>query len=151
MYKRVCKVCSVEFGTNHPRYICCSKECGKIHKVNLRYERENGNWTAYFKSLLSKKKEATITPLSLVKLLQEQEYKCALSGVELSCTKVRGIPIKTNASIDRINPKGEYNIDNVQLVCRAVNSFRGDMEIDDFINWCNKVTIYAIHKQEKTL
>ena len=67
----------------------------------------------------------------------------------MTCTKVIGDSktIWTNASIDRIIPEKGYNVDNVQLVCRAVNSFRNNMEVNDFINWCNRVAKHAIQKQ----
>lgn len=151
MYKRVCTVCGSKFNTNHPNYLCCSKECGKIHKVNMRYERENGNWEYYFKALLSKKIESDLTIEDLFNLLEKQNYKCALTGAPLTCERARGEVSKTNASIDRIIAGGEYNIHNIQLVCRAVNSFRGTTELDDFINWCKKVTEHAIRKQKEAI
>ena len=75
-------------------------------------------------------------------MLDNQDGKCALSGAKLTCTKIRGEVSKTNASIDRVNAGGEYNVDNVQLVCRAVNSFRNNLTVADFINWCKKVAKY---------
>lgn len=146
MYLRKCTVCSTHFKTNHPNYLCCSKECGKIHKVNTRYARENNDWDYYFKHLLSKKTDSSLTVAQLIGKIAEQNYKCALSGIELTCIRDRGNTILTNASIDRINAGKEYNYDNIQIVCRAINSFRGDMEINEFINWCNKVTTYALRK-----
>ena len=41
---------------------------------------------------------------------------------------------------------GEYNIENVQLVCRAVNSFRHNLTVADFIKWCKKVARNALQK-----
>lgn len=151
MYQRECLICSKEFETYHPNYLCCSKECGKIHKVNTRYARENNDWNYYFKHLLSKKTDSSLTVTQLIGKIAEQDYKCALSGIELTCVRERGKVVLTNASIDRINAGKEYNYDNIQIVCRAINSFRGDMEVDEFINWCNKVTLYALRKQKKTL
>jgi hypothetical protein len=80
-------------------------------------------------------------------LLEEQGYKCALTGVELTCILEKGTVCKTNASIDRIDPKGPYTKDNVQLVCAAINKLRVDMSVDDFINWCKKVSDHALRKQ----
>ena len=145
MYQISCKICNKEFETVHPKYMCCSAQCGKINKVLTRYVKESGEWNLYFKHLLSKK-QGSLTPLDLIKMLDTQNNKCALSGVELTCTKVRGEVSKTNASIDRINAGGEYNVDNVQLVCRAVNSFRHNLTVSDFINWCKKVAKNAIQK-----
>ena len=150
MYKINCAVCAKEFETVHPRYVCCCAECGRTHKVNMRYKRESGNWELYFKHLLSKK-ESDVTPKQLVELLNKQDSRCALSGTKLTWEKVRGKYVKTNASIDRIIAGEEYNIDNIQLVCRAVNSFRHDLTIKEFIQWCKKVAKNGIYKKPKTL
>lgn len=36
-------------------------------------------------------------------------------------------------------PRGPYTIDNIQLVCRAVNSWRSDMPLELFIKVCKAV------------
>jgi len=150
MYTRKCKVCRTKFETLHSLYLCCSPECTRINKVNRRYERENGDWTAYFKHLLSKKEKTDLTPRKLINVLKQQGYQCALTGMPLTCERERGVTSKTNASIDRIFAGGVYNRRNIQLVCRAVNSFRGDMTVNEFINWSKKVTYHAIRQQRKT-
>ena len=151
MYKRNCKICNKSFETHHSKYLCCSEKCTKINKVNRRYERENNDWQAYFKHLLSKKKGSSLTVEQLIYKIAEQDYKCALSGVELTCYHVRGKVVPTNASLDRINPGKEYNYDNVQIVCRATNNFRSDSSVDEYIDWCIKVAFHAIRKEKKTL
>lgn len=75
--------------------------------------------------------------------------KCTLSGVELTCTLIKGIKVKTNASIDRIIAGGSYSIDNIQLVCSALNSWRADTELPEFIDWCKKVAQYSQEKEGK--
>ena len=151
MYKVNCIVCGKGFVTHHPKYLCCSAQCGKIHKINTRYKRESGNWRLYFRHLLSKKKGSSLTVKELLTLLDKQNGKCALSGTKLTCKKVKGMNIKTNASIDRIIAGGEYNIGNVQLVCRALNSFRHDLTVREFIRWCKKVAKNGIYKKSQTL
>jgi predicted nucleic acid-binding Zn ribbon protein len=56
-----CYVCGTKFETNHPNYITCSYKCQSINKVLRRYERTNNDWSAYFKSLLSKKRNSDLT------------------------------------------------------------------------------------------
>jgi hypothetical protein len=148
MYKVNCIVCNKEFKTFHPNYLCCSAECGKTNKMNKKYLRLSGDWVLYFNHLLSKK-DTDVTGKDLVELLKKQKGKCALTGETLTCKKVKGEYIKTNASIDRIIAGEGYNIENIQLVCRAVNSFRHDLTISQFINWCKKVANYA--SKEKKL
>ena len=146
MYKKAkaCIICGNKFYSAHPNYLTCSKECCDINKVNKRYQRTNNDWKAYFKHLLSKKLESSLTPDQLIHMIADQNYRCALSGVELTCIHIRGKVIQTNASIDRSDAGKEYNYNNIQIVCRAVNSFRGDMTINEFINWCTKVANNAI-------
>lgn len=71
--------------------------------------------------------------------LEKQNYKCALSGVELTCTLERGVVTLTNASIDRIQAGGPYTADNIQMVCKALNSWRADTAVPDFVKWCRAV------------
>ena len=46
---------------------------------------------------------------------------------------------RSNASIDRIDAGGEYKVENIQLVCSVVNSFRRDMSVEEYVDWCKKV------------
>lgn len=150
-YKYICTVCKKKgVALTHNRRFC-SSQCKNIIKTQKRYEREDNDWYKYFRHLLSKKQNTTLTTEQLIGKIAEQDYKCALSGVELTCVRKRGNIIQTNASIDRINAGKEYNYENIQIVCRAVNSFRGNMSIEEFINWCNKVTDHAIQEQTQTI
>ena len=150
-YKYQCVVCGKsKLAYTHNKKFC-SNQCKNIVKTNKRYEREDNDWYKYFRHLLSKKKESDLTVAQLIGKIAEQDYKCALSGVELTCVRERGNIIQTNASIDRINAGKEYNYENIQIVCRAVNSFRGNMSVEEFINWCNKVIDHAIQEQTQTL
>lgn len=153
IYKKICLNCGKPYESKYIVQRHCSRACAHINKTILRYLRESGNWDLYFKQLLTRGKKATsdLTPEILVELLRKQNYECALSGEPMTCIKKRGEVIRTNASIDRIDPKGEYNINNIQLVCTAVNSFRTDLSVEEFINWCKKVANYGIYKESKTL
>ncbi len=115
-----------------------------INKVNQRYKRENGDWYAYFKHLLSKKKDTNLTPEKLIRKLKKQKYLCALSGVKMTCSRIRGQINLTNASIDRIKAGGAYTTRNIQLVCRAINSFRGTTPLPEYLEWCKKVTRHKV-------
>ena len=154
MYSRTCITCNTKFETDRSNKTYCSIRCKKISYRKRVYERKDGDWEWYFKGLLNNREDRKkLTPDLLVKLLENQNYKCALSGVKMTCKRIQGKTnyILTNASIDRINPGKEYNYDNIQIVCRAINSFRGNMSINEFINWCNKVTEHAVRKQKKTI
>lgn len=53
----------------------------------------------------------------LLQLLDRQQYRCAISGLQLVCetNHIRSV------SIDRIKTSGGYTEDNVQLVCLCMN------------------------------
>lgn len=70
-----------------------------------------------------------------------QGGKCALSGARMTYEAHDGLDKNWTAiSIDRINSSRNYTIDNVQLVCVAVNIMKNEMPQGDFVTWCAKVT-----------
>jgi len=152
--RHYCKECNKMFYTTRKDSVYCKDQCKKIAKKRREYIRNEGNWEWYFNGLLHGNKERSeLTTQTLIKILKKQNYKCALSNVKMTCIKrYKDSEIQwTNASIDRIIAGGEYNIDNIQLVCRAVNSFRNAVPLPEFIDWCKKVTYNAIRKQKETI
>lgn len=145
--EKECVVCGTSFKPRSGVHKFCSPECkGKwkyitgVVTTESQYESITGNWKRYFSRLCCRSQKRTdLTVDSLLKILEEQEGCCALSGIELTCTLKRGIKFKTNASIDRIEAGGPYIKENVQLVCSALNSFRRDTSVEEFIWWCRKV------------
>lgn len=142
----ICKECNISFiGTKKNKF--CSESCKGKHKytnkkvtTESQYKYISGNWSKYFTRLIhSKPERASLTLESLLNLIEQQEYKCALTGVPLTCDLQVGLISKTNASIDRLDAGGPYILGNIQLVCRAVNSFRGNLSIEEFTWWCNQV------------
>lgn len=65
----------------------------------------------------------------LYNLLEEQEYKCAITGIVMN--------LRTNnpykASIDRIDSNKPYCKENIHLVCHAINSAKSTMDYFEFI------------------
>jgi len=148
-YKTVkCAVCDTTFKqrTWHHKY--CSDTCkGKVKYVTgevtteSQYKEISGNWDRYLSRLLyfNGRKRDHLTRDILKDKLKEQNYRCALTGIELTCLLEKGKRFRTNASIDRIVPGGEYSEDNIQLVCQAVNYWRSDLPVSEFVEWCRKV------------
>ena len=152
---KACRQCGKKFAptNNYQKY--CSVSCkrkvyqkpGGVESTEAQYKLISGNWEKYFNRLCQKSLgRGALSKQDCMELLEKQHGKCALSGVELTCILSKGFVCKTNASIDRIDPKGPYVVGNVQLVCVALNKLRIDMSIDEFINWCKKVADYAIQK-----
>lgn len=159
--KKTCPVCQTEFTPRSGVHKYCTETCkGKAKylfgqvSTESQYASISGNWYRYFQRLLQKgRKELTVQ--MLLDLLTKQKGLCALSGVPLTCTLEKGKRFKTNASIDRIQAGEEYSLENIQLVCSAVNSWRADTDLDEFLWFCKQITqfqergenSYAIHEK----
>jgi len=78
---------------------------------------------------------------NLLKLVESQGYRCALTGWKLS---------PKLASIDHIHPLskgGSHTIENAQVVHRLVNTAKGTLSNDEFISLCIAVASFAAEKQ----
>jgi hypothetical protein len=147
-----CKTCGVTFRQKSRRHRYCSEICKAAqHRQSTQeqYEKLSGNWRNYFTTLLAQphRRACGLTVEVLQRVFDRQQGLCALSGEPMTCLRKIGVKYKTNASIDRIEAKGSYAEDNIQLVCVAVNKFRIDMDIEEYINWCRKVAYNADKKK----
>lgn len=146
-----CSLCGAKFfrAALNQKYcsIQCRRNAGKEADSATtagQYQRISGNWGKYYNRLRTIRGRSDISLAELLALHEAQGGRCALSGVPLTCTLERGVKCPTNSSIDRIDPKGPYTRDNIQLVCAVINKFRVDTSIQDFISWCRKVANYAV-------
>jgi hypothetical protein len=130
-----------------------SKSCTKCGFS--RKQSENPAWKGYkeipfawFSNYFirkGKKRTGSITIEDIYNLWIKQNKKCSLSGVEINFTKndIEGI----TASIDRIDSKKEYDLDNIQLVHKDVNLMKNKFNEEYFINMCKKI----VENNEKRL
>ncbi len=150
-----CAVCSKSFSkrTYHNRF--CSDSCkGKWKYINKdvttesQYKLISGNWDRYLSRLLyfGGRKRDLLSKKILMDKLEAQNYKCALSGLELTCNLQKGVKFPFNASVDRIIAGGPYTEDNIQLVCQSLNHWRADTSVEDFVRIC---TVVAEYNKEK--
>lgn len=78
----------------------------------------------------------------VISILENQNYKCALTGWDLEFTKGGNWKSGMNpnaCSMDRIDGSKGYVRGNIQLVCAMVNTIRSSMELDDFVKMCKSV------------
>lgn len=87
-----------------------------------------------------------ITMEYLWNLFLKQDKKCAISGITLQLNprwskqnKGEYTEIIQNASIDRINSKIGYILENVQWVHKDINMMKGSLNDLDFISFCKQV------------
>jgi len=72
----------------------------------------------------------------LVKMIEDQEYKCKLSGIELT---------PNTASLDHVIPVskgGEHVVDNVAWVHCEINRMKGQLSVEEFVLLCKRVAQY---------
>lgn len=148
-----CAICGGPFvmaSTNH-KY--CSVRCKRVgaratgcESTDRQYALISGDWARYYNRLRCQKGRQALTLTGLLDLHTRQGGRCALSGELMTCVLEKGTRCATNASLDRIDPKGPYVIENIQLVCAALNKFRIDTPVDEFILWCKKVANHALRE-----
>lgn len=137
---RICLSCNKEYIVNQNNQKYCSSKC--VPKSNNTTEAQYKRFTnprTYFVSLLAHKERAAIEPEDLLALLEIQQGRCALTGVELTFKREKGTIFRTNASIDRIQAGGPYIKENVRLVCSIVNKMRLNMTDEELSFWCKKI------------
>ena len=85
--------------------------------------------------------EFNITENEIFEILEKQNFKCALSGVNIIFGETATNHKKnTTASIDRIDNSKGYTKENIQIVHKIINIMRNKFEIHEYINWCNLVS-----------
>lgn len=143
-----CLVCNSEFTPKSGAHKFCTPQCkGKWKYVTgsgsteEQYKKISGNWKRYLSRLLyvGGAKRSSLTVDILLKKLEEQNYKCALSGLPLTCLLDKGKKHPLNVSIDRVNAGGPYEAYNIQLVGQALNCWRSDTDIETFVYLCEAV------------
>lgn len=154
--EKPCKKCGKTFKPRSGAHLYCSVECGfepakKRLTTEAQYESVSGNWNRYLSRLIysAGRKRDELSKDILLEKLEEQDYKCALSGVPLTCFLEKGKRFWTNASVDRIEAGGSYEKDNIQLVCRGLNSWRSAIPVDEFVWWCEQVVKHNSEKERK--
>lgn len=95
--------------------------------------------------------EFNLTKEDLLAMWAEQDGRCAISGMPLTHHRRGGEDRSlSNASLDRVNPRGQYSQENTHLVCAGVNLMRRHLELDEFLSWCRQVADHqARHWREQ--
>lgn len=85
------------------------------------------------------KLEVTITIEYIWDLFNQQQGRCALSGLEL---KIHNSPKVNTASLDRIDSSQGYTPGNVQWVHKIINMMKGTYDQQVFVDMCTAVSRY---------
>lgn len=78
-----------------------------------------------------------INEKQLMELYNKQRGRCALTGLELTCSNSR-----SDISIDRIDSNKDYTLDNIQLITELANNVKSDIETKELYTWANKIILF---------
>jgi hypothetical protein len=73
---------------------------------------------------------------------EQQEKKCAISGLNINFPEFGQKATSQTASIDRINSDIGYIIDNIQWVHKDINKMKWELSQDRFLELCRIITEY---------
>lgn len=81
-----------------------------------------------------------VTSKGLMKMIQLQDYRCAITGIKLT---------PETATVDHIvsvKKGGKNSIDNVQIVHQEANRMKGSLSMDELYTWCEMI-LRSKHQQ----
>ena len=131
-------------GTSTCCFKCGHNKVGENHQSYTGYKYIPGSWF-YRYSYRSNKFNFTITIENIYNIWVTQNKKCALSGLDISFKNVNTKKTKQRfdlvctASLDRIDSKKGYTLDNIQLVHKDINMMKKEYNQDYYIRMCKLV------------
>lgn len=122
----------------------CKRETAKKRRTSRsRTDQFHRIFVERFQGMRDRSKkhniEFNISVEDLKDIFDNQNGKCALSGIKMTAILGSG-RVPTNISVDQIEAKKGYTIDNVQLVCMAVNQMKSDLSYDDLLMFCEAIS-----------
>lgn len=137
---RFCRKCGIEISKGKILCEICREENKKLYykKKNLTYLE----WARLrINSKISQGFDVRITKKELA-LKAEQTTHCPLCGVEFNYLDRKGTTTATAPSLDRINNEHIVTSDNTWIVCYQCNSTKRNRTLQEFIDYCTKVSKY---------
>ncbi len=81
--------------------------------------------------------EMTLTRESLLELWEKQKRLCFYTDIEMDTQP----ELFNSVSVERIDSKIGYTIENVVLVCNVINRMKSDLTLELFFEMCKKVSL----------
>lgn len=113
--------------TETERILIAERDRKKLSDIRYLYAENESQFN------IGVDKDVVVSQGALMRLVETQKFRCALSGVELT---------PENAALDHILPVakgGEHKIENLQWVHKEVNRMKGAMDQDTFVEMCRLV------------
>jgi hypothetical protein len=123
-------------------------QCYKTQKGAWNYSGHGDLAMVYFNSCKagakSRSLEFSIIIEDMWNKFLEQDKKCALTSLSLNmernCKLWRKDKNSMTASLDRIDNKRGYTIDNIHWVHKDINRMKSDFDLEYFLNLCKLVS-----------
>lgn len=138
-YKIRCKCGNILY-RNVSEILNCTKKfckdcCAKTGKLSSNWKGYNNIPLSYYNQIKHGAKVRdipfNITIKEIDKILINQNYKCILSNLPLKISK--------NASLDRIDSKIGYELDNVQFIHKDINKMKNAFDETYFVTMCSLI------------
>jgi hypothetical protein len=79
----------------------------------------------------------------IIELIKSQDGLCALTGMEMILDGIDGDDT-LRYSLDRIDSAGHYERDNLQLVCKFANQWKGATDNEEFMRLIGKIRAHPL-------
>lgn len=127
-----------------------SRSCGCAQKEWMKQSLGTGSgemsgafWYKVNRGAESRKHKVLITKEQASTLFDNQQHKCALSGIELNLDPHKG---EITASLDRIDSSKDYQVGNVQWIHKTINKMKNNLGEEIFLDWVGKIWHHKIYE-----
>ena len=132
-----CRHCSaVRYGAGTEQ----SRGCDGLRGVKRRY------WRMLLAGAKDRAIEIKVSPEQAFALLEQQNWRCALSDQSISLVEGYSNFKQNTASLDRIDSSKSYELGNLQWVHKDVNHMKLALSQGEFIRVCTLITDYQRSK-----
>ena len=116
---------------------CMIKETEFVSKNIMRMY-----WMAVKANATNRDMNFEITPEDLEEKINRQNFKCALSGLDINLPYNHDdflIHRNWTASVDRIDSKKYYTNNNTQFVHKDINKMKNNLDEKNFVEYCRAI------------
>jgi hypothetical protein len=150
MERRVCKVCKQDKDIDQYEEYHHSKTRRRMCYRCL-YDKRKAEYTSsskrFIERMVSQLKsgrkrqgiEFNLDAEFFLKMFEDQDGRCAVTGRKMTWQRKSDRRNDWNISIDRIDPKGQYEPSNVRLVCKRVNLVKHNMTDGELKDWSETI------------
>jgi hypothetical protein len=120
---------------------CAKKSIGK--KLWKGYGEISAHlWAVTKQNARKRKLEFLISIEDAWEKFLAQKRLCALSGVCLVFSQIGELGTKTTASLDRIDSKKGYLLDNIQWIHKDIQRMKSNFDEDYFVGICKSISLF---------